>query len=203
MWCALVQNWRMFIFADPVVAIIFNSLSVFISACVMACFLYAVVFSLHYYKLFRSLVTTYAIAAMWHGFYPGYYIFFLSLPLVTTCERLLRARLNPIFCPTYDNFHFSTYPRTFIALCYWCVSSVLSRVPMLYITQAYHMKSLERSLIALRSYYFIPHVVLLLICVVFRRLPVPKQRNQNIGTEDEEKKRSSDANRALESKKLD
>ena len=34
-----------------------------------------------------SLAATYFMSAFWHGFYPGYYMFFMSLPLLTMCER--------------------------------------------------------------------------------------------------------------------
>ena len=44
-----------------------------------------------------SLYATYAMSAFWHGFYPGYYFFFLSMPMLTACERMGRKKLSPRF----------------------------------------------------------------------------------------------------------
>lgn len=41
-----------------------------------------------------SLVVTYAVSAFWHGFYPGYYFFFLSVALWTVVERKYLAIID-------------------------------------------------------------------------------------------------------------
>ncbi|EQC26196.1 hypothetical protein SDRG_15933 [Saprolegnia diclina VS20] len=46
----------------------------------------------------NSLLITYFVSAFWHGFYPGYYLFFLTVPLPTAVNRLARAKLRPYFC---------------------------------------------------------------------------------------------------------
>eukprot|EP00560_Eucampia_antarctica_P001948 CAMPEP_0197831920 /NCGR_PEP_ID=MMETSP1437-20131217/12728_1 /TAXON_ID=49252 ORGANISM="Eucampia antarctica, Strain CCMP1452" /NCGR_SAMPLE_ID=MMETSP1437 /ASSEMBLY_ACC=CAM_ASM_001096 /LENGTH=472 /DNA_ID=CAMNT_0043435053 /DNA_START=74 /DNA_END=1489 /DNA_ORIENTATION=- len=42
-----------------------------------------------------SLVATYGMSAFWHGFYPGYYMFFFSVPIMTFCERIGKKKLTP------------------------------------------------------------------------------------------------------------
>ncbi|KAF1777658.1 Membrane bound O-acyl transferase, MBOAT [Phytophthora cactorum] len=47
-----------------------------------------------YTRTGNSLMATYFISAFWHGFYPGYYIFFMSLPLATAGLRSSARRLS-------------------------------------------------------------------------------------------------------------
>jgi hypothetical protein len=42
-----------------------------------------------------SLLAVYALNAFWHGFYPGYYLFFLQVPILTFCDRLAKKKLSP------------------------------------------------------------------------------------------------------------
>lgn len=50
-----------------------------------------------YMRTGGSLIATYSMSAFWHGFYPGYYMFFMSMPLLTACERVGRKKLSPVF----------------------------------------------------------------------------------------------------------
>ncbi|CAM9836940.1 unnamed protein product, partial [Chrysoparadoxa australica] len=50
-----------------------------------------------YIRTGNSLVAVYSTSAVWHGFYPGYYLFFLSLPLATSAARAARKKLRPYF----------------------------------------------------------------------------------------------------------
>ncbi len=40
---------------------------------------------------------TYFVSAFWHGFYPGYYMFFIYAALLTETGRLARRVLRPLF----------------------------------------------------------------------------------------------------------
>ncbi|KAI9483586.1 MAG: MBOAT, membrane-bound O-acyltransferase family-domain-containing protein [Benjaminiella poitrasii] len=47
-----------------------------------------------------SALTTYAVSAIWHGFYPGYYLFFLSVTPFQMLARNLRRTFRPlVFVP--------------------------------------------------------------------------------------------------------
>jgi MBOAT, membrane-bound O-acyltransferase family len=45
-----------------------------------------------YLRSGRSLTATYFISAFWHGLYPGFFLFFMSIPLMTNIERLIKVR---------------------------------------------------------------------------------------------------------------
>jgi len=42
-----------------------------------------------------NLYLTYAVSSLWHGFYPGYYVFFATLTLVTVAARKWRRVVRP------------------------------------------------------------------------------------------------------------
>lgn len=50
-----------------------------------------------YSRTGNSLGATYACSAVWHGFYPGYYLFFGVVPLATAVNRLARRHVRPYF----------------------------------------------------------------------------------------------------------
>jgi hypothetical protein len=47
----------------------------------------------HYVHLrpFGSTLTTFVVSALWHGFYPGYYLFFVSFAVATFAERAMKT----------------------------------------------------------------------------------------------------------------
>jgi hypothetical protein len=124
-----------------------------------------------YQRTGRSLVATYFVSAIWHGLYPGFFFFFMSLPLFTNIERLVKAKLNPIFVPGYDGYKLDTYPKGLFGQIYWVVSWANTTVFLSYVVQTFSMGSYENCMTALGSYNFIPHVVLLVIYVLLEILP--------------------------------
>jgi lysophospholipid acyltransferase len=52
-----------------------------------------------YWRLPKNIRTygTYFVSAFWHGFYPGYYLFFLYAALLTETGRVFRRYLRPLF----------------------------------------------------------------------------------------------------------
>ncbi|PHH77588.1 hypothetical protein CDD82_3450 [Ophiocordyceps australis] len=46
---------------------------------------------------FRASLTTFATSALWHGFYPGYYLSFVLASLIQTAAKNYRRLLRPLF----------------------------------------------------------------------------------------------------------
>lgn len=42
-----------------------------------------------------GMIATYTLSAVWHGFYPGYYLFFLSIPLIQNVDKTLSRKIKP------------------------------------------------------------------------------------------------------------
>mmetsp|Transcript_34143 Transcript_34143/g.32569 ORF Transcript_34143/g.32569 Transcript_34143/m.32569 type:complete len:522 (+) Transcript_34143:207-1772(+) len=128
-----------------------------------------------YLRAGRSLVATYMISAIWHGLYPGFFLFFMSVPLMTNIERLIKSKINPIVVPGYDGYKITTYPKTVIADVYWYGSWFCTTVTMNYVVQVFSMSSLQRCMTALGSYYHIPHIALVVVYVLLELAPTPKK----------------------------
>lgn len=129
-----------------------------------------------YNRTGRSLVATYVISALWHGLYPGFFMMFLTMPLMTNCERIIRVKINPYFCDGYDGFNLSSYPKTLKATIYWHLCWIVTMATMNYVVQVFSMGSLENSLNALRSYYYVPHIAMLAVYLILEMVPTPKKK---------------------------
>jgi len=130
-----------------------------------------------YNRTGRSLAATYFVSALWHGLYPGFFIMFLSMPLITNIERLARSKINPYFCAGFDGYNLATYPKTTLATVYWWACWVLTMAVMNYVVQVFPMGSLENSLNALGSYHYVPYMVLIASYILLEIVPAPKKKD--------------------------
>jgi len=124
-----------------------------------------------YQRTGRSLVATYFVSALWHGLYPGFFFFFMTLPIITRIERLLKSKVNPLVVPEYDGYDLKTYPKTPVGYIYWIICWIGTFGAMLYVGEFFFLGSLENCMVCLRSYYFIPHIFLLLVYIVLSLMP--------------------------------
>jgi hypothetical protein len=124
-----------------------------------------------YHRTGRSLVATYFISAFWHGLYPGYYLMFMTLPLVTVLERQIKAKINPLLVPEYDGYNTATYPTGVVPTVYWYTCWVVFMIFTNYVAQVFSMGSLENSLVALGGHYYGPHIVLVVASLLLSFVP--------------------------------
>jgi hypothetical protein len=118
-----------------------------------------------YIRTGGSLMATYGMSAFWHGFYPGYYLFFFSAPLVTMCERLGKKKLSPRFATTGSKWS----P--------WGIVSMISTSLVVeYIVVPFQLLAFDWSIDVWKSHYFIGHVVMAVFYVVVSALPTPKKK---------------------------
>ena len=119
-----------------------------------------------YSRTGRSLVATYAMSAFWHGFYPGYYFFFLSMPMLTACERLGKKKLSP---------RFSTGGKWSP----WGIVTILTTSFFIeYMIQPFQMLSWEWSVAAWRGHYFFGHICAVIFYIFCTVLPTPKDKKK-------------------------
>jgi hypothetical protein len=78
---------------------------------------------------------TYFVSAFWHGLYPGFFFFFMSVPLLTNIERLARAKINPLIVPQFDGRNMDTYPRSVVGYVYWFTCWFLTTTTVNYMVQ--------------------------------------------------------------------
>lgn len=126
-----------------------------------------------YNRTEQSLLTTYTVSALWHGLYPGYFMFFFSAALMSSTERLVRKKINPLIListssPLYNTQYCVITRGVYTVLCWF-----LTSVTLTYHAQTFYMKSFSRSMQAFESFYYIPNIAFLLFYCVLYFAPTP------------------------------
>mmetsp|Transcript_160 Transcript_160/g.162 ORF Transcript_160/g.162 Transcript_160/m.162 type:complete len:500 (-) Transcript_160:49-1548(-) len=116
-----------------------------------------------YMRTGGSLVATYGMSAFWHGFYPGYYMFFLSVPFVTMCERLGRKKISPYF----SNKKWSPY----YFVCMLSTSFVVE-----YLIQAFQLLAFNWAWTNWKNHYFFGHILVAVFYFAVSNMPTPKKK---------------------------
>jgi len=112
-----------------------------------------------------SLVATYGLSAFWHGFYPGYYFFFLTVPLLTTCERLGKQRLSSRFNPSGKKW------TPWGILNIFCTTLLAN-----YSVTPFQLLAFDWGLAAWKSHYFAGHILMVLFYFGVQQIPKPKKK---------------------------
>eukprot|EP01104_Vermistella_antarctica_P017299 TRINITY_DN6102_c0_g1_i2.p1 TRINITY_DN6102_c0_g1~~TRINITY_DN6102_c0_g1_i2.p1 ORF type:complete len:483 (+),score=104.42 TRINITY_DN6102_c0_g1_i2:193-1641(+) len=110
-----------------------------------------------------NTVVTYLVSAFWHGFYPGYYMFFVSCGLMQEMARDWRRAVRPYFVGP-DGKPFNTTHK----FLYDQFTRVISMLCIEYIGAAFMLLSFERGLIVYRTFYWIPHIGCVIGLIFFR-----------------------------------
>lgn len=118
-----------------------------------------------YMRTGGNLLAVYSLSAFWHGFYPGYYMFFLSVPLVTFCDRLAKKKLSPYF----SNSKFSLYGLA----CMFATS-----VTMNYMILAFVILARSWAWAVYQSNYFFGHIGAVVYYIVLSALPKPRSTDE-------------------------
>eukprot|EP00698_Gefionella_okellyi_P004648 TRINITY_DN14253_c0_g1_i1.p1 TRINITY_DN14253_c0_g1~~TRINITY_DN14253_c0_g1_i1.p1 ORF type:complete len:516 (+),score=113.30 TRINITY_DN14253_c0_g1_i1:60-1550(+) len=115
-----------------------------------------------------STLAAFAVSAFWHGFYPGYYIAFVSGTLFVEAAKALRRDLGPIFAP---GARFAA-----LAPLYSVASTVAALWVFTYICGAFQLLDFMDSLRLMKSLYFVPHFASVAAIVLLSMLRSTLQR---------------------------
>ena len=97
---------------------------------------------------YNKVVFTYALSALWHGFYPGYYLTFANGAFFTMVSRVTRRNIRPYFLGSkgmkflYDALTFTT-----------------TRLLMAYMTFSFILLEFVPSVKMYLYVYLIPHMI--------------------------------------------
>nr|XP_012137084.1 PREDICTED: lysophospholipid acyltransferase 2 isoform X2 [Megachile rotundata] len=108
----------------------------------------------------NKLVYTYVLSAIWHGFYPGYYLTFANGAFITVVSRVTRRKIRPYFL--------SSKATKFL---YDTISFIVTRIVMAYITFSFVLLEFIPSIKVYLSLYMLPHIVGIAILLIAPRLP--------------------------------
>ena len=114
-----------------------------------------------YIRTGGSLAAVYSMSAFWHGFYPGYYLFFLSVPLLTFCERLARKKISPRFSAARLSL-------------YGIACSIVTSFFVEYMVSPFPLLALDWAWRNWKSHYFFGHIGCIIFYAILTQLPTPK-----------------------------
>ena len=110
----------------------------------------------------RSLMILYFVSALWHGLYPGYFVFFMTAALITPAERRMAAALKPLLCPEYDprsqpgGACLSDLPAQGGNVVYWVFSCLFTHGAMNILVQPFSQRTMAQSLLVMNEYVWAP-----------------------------------------------
>jgi len=112
----------------------------------------------------HKLLLTYILSALWHGFYPGYYLTFLGGAFFTLAARNVRRCLRPRFQGSKE-----------LAFIYDIITYITTRVMMAYLVFPFVLLEFRASFKVYSQVYFFGHILALIaIFILPKLLPPPK-----------------------------
>lgn len=120
------------------------------------------------------LYFTFMVSAFWHGFYPGYYMFFLSIAIGSAVHRNIRRAIRPRFMME-DGV--TPGPHKFW---YDVASALVTTLTLNYFIMSFVVLALDQSLNAFKGFSYLGHVGLFAAVVIFNSgiIPKPKKKLQ-------------------------
>lgn len=115
-----------------------------------------------YIRTGGNLMAVYSLSAFWHGFYPGYYLFFLSIPILTMVERLAKKKISPYF--SKDKWSL-----------YGIVCIIVTSIFVEYMVSAFLILQYEAAIENWKNNYFFGHILSIGFYIILTFLPTPKQ----------------------------
>lgn len=109
---------------------------------------------------FVSSLVTFMVSALWHGFYPGYYLSFITGAFAQILGKYLRRYIRPFFLT--QNMQPTRYK-----VCYDIVSVIVTLMAWNYIAQPFVLLNLRDSLLFWQRYNFFVHIGILCLMLFF------------------------------------
>ncbi|EWC45084.1 hypothetical protein DRE_06223 [Drechslerella stenobrocha 248] len=115
---------------------------------------------------FRSSMATFVTSAFWHGFYPGYYLSFVTASFVQTVAKFSRRFVRPFFL-TPDGTQPTKYKK------YYDIFSVIaSQATLAYMAAPFIVLGFNDSITLWSRVWFYAHVGIAVMYIVFKGPPV-------------------------------
>ncbi|XP_057340051.1 lysophospholipid acyltransferase 6 isoform X1 [Microplitis mediator] len=113
-----------------------------------------------------KVFATNGLSALWHGFYPGYYLTFATGALFTYAARSVRRHIRPYFI--------GSKPMKFF---YDVLTFTASRISMAYLAFSFVLLEFIPSVRVYTSMYLIPHLLALAAIYLLPLLPLRQSQN--------------------------
>ncbi|XP_011498421.1 PREDICTED: lysophospholipid acyltransferase 2 isoform X2 [Ceratosolen solmsi marchali] len=96
----------------------------------------------------NKTILTYGLSALWHGFYPGYYLTFANGALITFASRSIRRCIRPYFLTSKTK-----------KVLYDIITMVITRFILAYIIFSFILLEFRASIILYLNMYLAPHLI--------------------------------------------
>ncbi|KAK9767954.1 Lysophospholipid acyltransferase [Basidiobolus ranarum] len=110
---------------------------------------------------FASTFLTFGVSAFWHGFYPGYYLMFLSGAFLSNVANSIRKTVRPYFLES--DMKTPTAGKIYYDILGWFATQTLVN----YMTMSFLILSFKESIIIWSANYFIGHVIVFSLMAYF------------------------------------
>ncbi|KAG0254446.1 lysophospholipid acyltransferase [Mortierella polycephala] len=111
--------------------------------------------------------STFGVSALWHGFYPGYYLMFASSAMALTAAKMLRSHLRPRFVSVATG-------KT--PLWYNMFGLVMTQLTINTLSMSFLLLTFQDSIAVWKDLYFVIHIGILFVIVLVPVLfPVKKK----------------------------
>lgn len=118
---------------------------------------------------------TYFISAFWHGFYPGYYLFFLSVPFGQAVCKALQAKVRTRLVDAQTGK--AVKGKELIRNVYDIVGRIMTTLTMNYLASSFVVLGLAEGLTLWGSIYWCGHIGFAVMLVLLSFVSRPKRKS--------------------------
>lgn len=120
---------------------------------------------------------TFTVSAFWHGFYPGYYLMFISSAMALTAGKMLRKHLRPRFAS-------ATTGKT--PAFYNIMGLLITQLTMNYLAMSFLILTFKDSVEMWKDIYFVPHICTIVVIILAPVLLPVKRKSKKQAEEGKE-----------------
>lgn len=111
---------------------------------------------------FKTTIITYAVSAVWHGFYPGYYHFFIGYAFFSNAAQVMRNRVRPLVLDTP------------IKPVYDLTGRVASILALDYLATSFILMANSYALVYFGGLYYCGHIICAVILLLNKAFPAKR-----------------------------
>ncbi|KAH0949625.1 hypothetical protein HN011_006924 [Eciton burchellii] len=115
----------------------------------------------------NKIMYTYALSALWHGFYPGYYLTFTNGAFFTLAARSVRRHIRPLFLASQRK-----------KMSYDVLTFITTRLVMAYTAFTFVLLEFVPSIRLYLHLYLLPHLLCLVAILIVPRLGLSQRTHK-------------------------
>ncbi|KAI8061625.1 MBOAT, membrane-bound O-acyltransferase family-domain-containing protein [Gongronella butleri] len=102
----------------------------------------------------KAGLITYSVSAVWHGFLPGYYIYFLTMGFLQFVGLMWRKTVRPLFLTADTQEPLPVWKTAYDVMCIFVTMSFTNTL-----SACFMLLNWDKNIIVLKSFYFYPYII--------------------------------------------